>query len=155
MPSIFKDAVPTALGLNHVMVNHLEPDLLVVWQAAVVDFGDLDDADESRVGKDSFLDSHYFYAYLKSGHIPTYALVKDFEQTAVYQRIVPVKRSFSNRGAGWLERVKQYADGRAFDVSETRREMARIHASLGEQAQAERENRLAEKAENSVVSIYA
>jgi tetratricopeptide (TPR) repeat protein len=155
VPGVFDDAVPTALGLNHVMVNHLEPDLLVVRQAASNDFVNLEDAGNSRVGRDSFLDSHYFYEYLKSGHVHAYGLVMDFGRIAVYQRRVPLQRSFEGTGARWMDRVKQYADGRAYGVSETRRAMARVHASLGEREQADRENKLADEAENYAVSVYA
>ncbi|MCZ6631885.1 MAG: glycosyltransferase family 39 protein [bacterium] len=86
VPTQFQNALPIAHGQNYPVVNHLEPDILVVRENTARQFQDLEQANQSRIGKDLFLDTHYFYQYLKAGHIPTYRQVKNFGGVTLYQR---------------------------------------------------------------------
>ena len=151
VPDKFHTAYRT-FGQTYLMVNHFRPDLLVVRDAIVNDYRRREDAPRSRIGETAYLDSHFFYQYLEAGHIPAYRLLRDFGTVAVYERTAPAEGD--RQRMSWLELVKRLGSGRAFGVSEARRKMGDIHASLGRQDEAEREYRLAEKAREDPVKVY-
>ncbi|MDP6040122.1 MAG: glycosyltransferase family 39 protein, partial [Candidatus Latescibacteria bacterium] len=125
-----------ASSLHYVMVNHFEPDILVVRDALAGRFANIDDADRAQIGREAFLDRHYFYAYLQAGLIESYVLKKDFGSVAVYQRATAKDSRRVN--LGWGDRKERWAQGQALDAIGAFRYMADVHQSRGEVAEASR-----------------
>ena len=101
VPTKFKHVFRT-IGMGYPMVNHFEPDLLVVRDAVVSDYADPEEALKSRQGPLWYLDRHYFYTFLQKGLVPTYQLVKDFGSVAVYKRTVARVREEGDVRQRWL-----------------------------------------------------
>ena len=138
--------VHRTFGMTYPMVNHFEPDLLVVRGAMAGRYANLEDADRAWVGGVAFLDCHYFYKYLSERRLSTFDRIREFEQIGIYERNAPANT--------WLERLKQYAEGTLYGVPKARRSMAAIHEAVGLNAESERELRLAQEAESHPVEQY-
>jgi len=123
-------------SMHYLMVNHFEPDVLVVRDAISKRFSVLANADRAQIGRDAFLDRFYFYAYLKAQLINTYVLQKDFGSVAVYQRVVPkdMRRSDLN----WNNRMNRWAQRQVLDAAGAFAYMADLHESQGEKDEAQR-----------------
>ncbi len=142
-------------GQSYPVVNHFQPDLLVIRAPIAGRYSRIEDAKRGQMGKTVFLDRHYFYRYLKEGRIPTYRLLKDFGKpvkVAVYKRVGSEKK---DRPGKWLDRVKPFAAGKLYGLADSRQKMGEIHASLGAWNEAIREYRLlSEMAPNFALAHY-
>ena len=143
VPPKFLKAVPTAIGQSYPMVNHLKPDLLVVREATASHYSDLGDTSRTQLGKDLFLDSHYFYRYLRAGHIPVYRLARDFGTVSVYERTQAAPKGGQHSAPSWNERVTHLFSDQLYGQPLARETMGDIHFRLGLNDQAIREYRLA------------
>ena len=153
VPEKFRN-VHRTFGMTYPMVNHFEPDLLVVRDAMAGRYANLEDADRARVGGAAFLDRHYFYKYLSERRLSTYDRIKEFERIGIYERNAPKVRKGTEPASAWPERLKQYAAGTVYGVPKARKSMAAIHEAVGLNAESERELRLAEEAESHPVEQY-
>ena len=151
MPDKF-GLVYRTFGQGYPVVNHFQPDLLVIRAPIADRYGKIEDAKWAQMGETVFLDRHYFYRYLKEGRIPTYQLLKDFGKVAVYEHAVSEKKE---RPGKWLDWVKLCADGKLYGLADSRQEMGEIHASLGAWNEAIREYRLlSDMAPNVAIAHY-
>jgi hypothetical protein len=50
-----------SVGMDYPEVNHFEPDVLIIRDAIVSDFSNIDEAGSARIGEMAFKDQHYFY----------------------------------------------------------------------------------------------
>ncbi|MBT4139680.1 MAG: hypothetical protein HOE48_17305, partial [Candidatus Latescibacteria bacterium] len=91
VPSKFQNVYRT-FGQNYQMINHFEPDLLLVRDAIRADFGNPNEANDARMGAQAYMDCHYFYSFLGKGFVPDYRILKDFGSVAIYERIRPKVR---------------------------------------------------------------
>ena len=131
-------------ALHYLMVNHFEPDVLVVRDALAGRFANIDNADRAQAGRAAFLDRHYFYVYLQAGLLDSYVLKKNFGAVAVYQRAKSKDRRRVK--LGWDDRMERWAQGQVFDAVGAFGYMAAVHQSQGEVAEASRLLELAKDA---------
>ncbi|MDA0748305.1 MAG: glycosyltransferase family 39 protein, partial [bacterium] len=140
IPPQFRNVMRISLGQSYLIVHHLQPDLLVVRQAVAKDFQDVTKAESARIGKDAFLDAHYFYKFLEEGRIPTYRLEKEFDGVAVYRRTdVPLG---ATPRAAWQERVELLRNRQIRGAAVARETMGDVHFSQGQFQETLREYRL-------------
>ena len=103
------------------------------------------------MGNEAFLDRHFFYSYLKAGHFEDYRMEKDFGRVAVFRREKPKVHPPSS----WVDRVRGFATGKLYGVSEALKAVGAIHAKLGLEEEATRQFQRIEKiAEDNVSRIY-
>ena len=139
-------------GQTYAMVNHFQPDLLVVRDAIAGRYRDVGNADRVRIGKDPYMDHHHFYRYLQEGRFSEYQLLRDFGPVAVYQRTKPPRASPAR--LRWLDLLMAYNEGKVYGIGETSRKLAELHASVGLRDEAEAMYRRAEESTRATVAIY-
>ncbi len=153
VPSKFQNVFRT-FGHHYPLVSHFEPDLLVIREAIRKDYENIEDADDSRMGKPAFLDRHFFYRHLAEGRIATYRLVKDFGRMQVYGRVAPRVREWQDPSERWLKLAKMKFEGKLYGMVSARWTMGSIHMSLGLAEHAEREYSIAKASETFAIQIY-
>ena len=153
IPSKFRYAFRT-FGMSLTGVSHFEPDVLVVRRAIASDFSDPQNAERSWRGAQNYLDRHYFYAYLRDGLIPDFALDMDFGEVAVYRRSTSKVRHGAHPDSLWTRLVRHYRGSRAHGVAEAHRTMGDIHASMGRKELAEASYGRARETKNYPVRLY-
>lgn len=151
VPSEFPLALRIAKGQNYLIVNHLEPDLVVAREGIEKDFEDVDAADRSILGRGAYLDAHYYYRYLREGRIPTYSLKKDFGSVAVYERTQPKRAEVT--ADVWKERVRLVVSREVYRAGQAREVMGDIHVFKGIWSEALREYELASQLEPEDIRI--
>jgi tetratricopeptide (TPR) repeat protein len=139
-------------GQTYAMVNHFQPDLLVVRDAIAGRYRDAGNAERVRIGKDPYMDHHHFYRYLQEGRFPEYQLLRDFGTIAVYQRTQPPRSA--QAGLRWLDLLIAYNEGKVYGIAEASRKLGDIHASVGLGEEAEASYRQAEKSAGTTVATY-
>ena len=148
VPGTFQH-VARSFGLTYNAIEHFRPRLLLVRDAIATDYADTSLARDSRVGESAFLDSHYFYRYLRE-HRLAYREVRDFGTVAVYE----ADESIQPRDVPWKELVKMFGFGKVLGVRAARRTMTNVHISAGNMAEADRQRRLSERAPSHVFDRF-
>jgi len=141
VPSSFQKTART-FGMTYMAIEHFRPSLLVVRDAIVQDYADTARASESRVGELAYMDSHYFYSYLREGRIPAYKLAKDFGSVAVFTS----RDRMEERRMPWLQIIRSFGADRTLGVADARTQMAVRHREAGNTFEAARQRKLAETA---------
>ena len=131
-------------------IEHFRPDVLVVRDAIVSDYSDTSKAPDSRIGRIAYLDSHYFYRYLKEGRLPAYRQVKSFHTLTIFAR----NEALEPRTAAWLQLIRMFGRGKALGVSRARMKMAEVHLTVGRHDAASEQRELAYKAQNHALNQY-
>ncbi len=144
VPSRFERVYRT-FGQTYAVVNHFRPDLLVVREAIAARYENPDDADRAQMGAGAFRDRHFYYRYLREGHVSTYEAVRDSGRVAVYRRRAPDKEGARDL-PDWVSRMRMFAAGKLYGLAEARVTTGDIHASLGGWEDAEHEFRMAKEA---------
>jgi tetratricopeptide (TPR) repeat protein len=152
VPSKFR-GVFRSFGQSYPLINHLQPDLLVVRNAIADRYGNRNNGDRYQRGVQAFLDHHLYYYHLAAGHLSTYKKVKMFEGIAIYERTVP-KAAYATRD-NWLERVMLLGQGQLYGQLVARQEMGDFLASKALWTDAVREFQLAsDMVPDSAVLLY-
>ncbi len=126
VPGKFQNVART-FGMTYLAIEHFRPDVLVVRDAIVLDYSDTSKASDSRIGRIAYLDSHYFYRYLKEGRFSAYCKVKSFPTLTIFVR----DETLELRTAGWRQLIRMFGRGKALGVSKARLKMAEVHLTVG------------------------
>ncbi|MCZ6636128.1 MAG: hypothetical protein O7G87_22245, partial [bacterium] len=153
VPSQFQNTF-RLIGQSYVLVNHFEPDLLLIRDATAHDYSNRAEAPRARMGEQSFLDRHFFYRYLTEGHIPTYRLLRQFDRISIYERTVPRVRTEGTPKERWWHLVKSHLNKRHYGVVSARWTIGYLHTIWGDEEDAKREFRLAREASNFAMRVY-
>ena len=124
VPGKFKQSRVIIPAHTFSIVNHFEPDIIVLRDSQFNRFKDLSQADRSRVGRKTFYDIHYFYRFIKEGLIPDYELAKRFDGVAVYQRVGPRNHTLS-----FDECLQLFAEKKMVNPGRAREILGDIHFS--------------------------
>ncbi|MDP6040295.1 MAG: hypothetical protein QGG64_17215, partial [Candidatus Latescibacteria bacterium] len=117
IPSKFENAFAVLPAHTFLVVNHFEPDVIVLRKARFNRFQDLSEADRARVNKDTFYDIHYFYLFIQEDLIHDYELLKRFEGITIYRRRGKHNHTMSFDACKQLLSVNQIINiGRAREV---------------------------------------
>ncbi len=149
VPRKFQNTART-FGMTYLTIEHFRPDLLVVRDAIASDFADTLKAADSRIGRIAFLDSHFFYSYLREGRLSSYRLVKSWQTLAIYERT----ERLAPRQLAWLELMKMFGRQRILGVSQARSKMAEIHLVAGRHTEAREQRELAHKARSPIADRF-
>lgn len=153
VPSKFQNTFRT-FGMTYQLVNHFEPDLLIVRDAIAADFSNLAEASVVRMGAEAFRDSHFFYRFLQAGQFVDYRLLRDFETVAVYERILPKTREKEPFRKFWRSLVLQEVEGTRFGQVEALWIMSEMHRKYGDSEEAAKIVGRAQTMKNYVRRIY-
>jgi len=154
IPSQFRNVCKT-IGQNYQMVNHFEPDLIVIRKAIENDYKDRENAYKARIGEIPFLDCHFFYRYIREGLIPTYRLVKNFGTMAVYGRIEPRReQSVGDPGRQWKKLMVYFNQDQIYGMVSALWTIGTIHLSMGLTEEAERAFDRAKAGKNFLLRAY-
>jgi tetratricopeptide (TPR) repeat protein len=154
VPRKFQNVYRT-FGMTYQMVNHFEPDLLVVRDAIKADFDNPSEAQYARIGVEAYMDHHYFYCFLEEGSVPDYRLVRDFDQVAIYERVRPKVRSEGDARQLWRMLVLREREGRRYGQVEALWTMGWIQHSLGNVTMASETWARLEGMNNDVKRLYS
>lgn len=154
VPTQFQNVFRT-IGMSYPLVNHFEPDLLVVRDAVVSDYADPEEAMKSRQGPLWYLDRHYFYTYLQQGLVPTYQLVRDFGSVAVYERTISRVREEGDVRQRWLFLLEENRKNHRYGLVEAHWTMAYLHKKQGRALEAKVDHQRAQKSSNFAKRIYS
>ena len=143
------------IGMSYVEVNHFEPELLVVRDAVVSDYLDLEEAHKFRQGPLKYLNRHYFYRYLQQGLIPSYQLLRDFGRVAVYQRIVPRVSTEGDVRKRWRFLVQEYRKQHFYGLVAAHWTMGYIHEKQSKLREANADFQQAREASNFSKRLYS
>lgn len=149
VPGAFLDVART-FGMTALEVEHFRPDLLIVRDAIASDYADTSRAADSRIGRVAFMDSYWFYRYLKEGRIPEYERVKAFPTVTIYART----EKLAPRDLPWLRLMAMYSQAKALGVTAARRRMSDAHMLAGRHDAASEQRMLAEDARNHAMEHY-
>lgn len=149
VPGKFQNVART-FGMTYLAIEHFRPDVLVVRDAIVSDYSDPTKASDSRIGRIAYLDSHYFYRYLKEGRLPAYRRVKSFPTLTIFAR----NEALEPRTAAWHQLIRMFGRGKALGVSRARMKMAEVHLTVGRHDAASEQRELAYKAQNHALNQY-
>lgn len=153
VPSVF-EYVFRSVGTTYLDVTHFEPDVLVIRDAIVSDYSNLEEANSARIGEVGFKDCHYFYKYLQEGKLADYRLKKDFGSVAIYERTIPKVRDDKDLKTLWLRLLSDYVHQRRYGVAEAYWTMGLLHAKDGLMEMAAQEFARAQKSQNFTKRIY-
>jgi len=153
VPSVF-EYVFRSVGMTYLDVTHFEPDVLVIRDAIVSDYSNLEEAKSARIGEVGFKDCHYFYKYLQEGKFTDYRLKKDFGSVAIYERTIPKVRDDKDLKALWLQLLSDYMGQRRYGVVETYWTMGFLHQQEGLAEMAAQDFARAQKSQNFTKRIY-
>ena len=153
VPSVF-EYVFRSVGTTYLDVTHFEPDVLVIRDAIVSDYSNLDEAKSARIGEVSFKDCHYFYKYLQEGKFTSYRLRKDFGRVAIYERTMPKVRDDKDIKTLWFGLLSDYVNHRRYGVAEAYWTMGSLHVKEGLMEMATQEFARAQKTQNYTKRIY-
>ena len=122
VPSKFVDAFVITPAHTFPVVNHFEPEFMVLRDARFRRFQNLEEAEHSRVGKNVFYDIHYFYRFIKDGLIADYESLKDFDGVTIYRR-----RTNHNHTLSFAECKQLFASNQLINVGRAREVMGDAH----------------------------
>jgi len=140
VPSKYRDSFRT-FGQSYPLINHFQPDVIVVRHAIANRYGNREDAERFKQGIDVFLDRHLFYRLLASGGVGSYLKVKAFSGIEIFER--SARKAGYAAADNWHDRVKVLGQGQLYGLPKARQEMGDFLASGRHWLDAAREYSLA------------
>lgn len=141
--------VARTFGMTYMAIEHFRPRVLVVRDAIVSDYADTSKAREARSGRVAYLDSHYFYRYLKEGGLREFRLVKSFARVSIYESI-----GLEARPIRWPRLMAMFGSGKPLGVAAARKRMSDAHLIAGRHDEASEQRRLAHKAQSYALGRF-
>ena len=152
VPAKFRSVFRT-FGQSFPLINHLQPDVLVVRNSIADRYRNREDGTRFHKGVEVFLDHHLFYRHLLAGDLSNYQKVMAFPGVSIYERLAP-KVEYATTES-WTKRVILLGQGRLFGLPKARQEMGDVMASRGLWQDAAREFQLAiDMVPGSAVYLY-
>ncbi|MFT5365436.1 MAG: 4-amino-4-deoxy-L-arabinose transferase-like glycosyltransferase [Candidatus Latescibacterota bacterium] len=125
------DQVFRTTNMDYLLVNHFQPDLLVVRDASTHEYEDPKNATRAVIGPQAFWARHYFYTYLKDGLLEDYRQIIAFEGIRIYQRTQGKDGGRAN--LSWTQRRVLLSENKFTGVSEAMARLGVLYVSRGEE----------------------
>jgi 4-amino-4-deoxy-L-arabinose transferase-like glycosyltransferase len=116
-------------NMDYLLVNHLQPDILVVRDASTREYEDPQNSTRAVDGPQAFWARHYFYLYLKKNMLEDYREVKKIGGSRVYERAQ--QKKLTEKNLSWLDRKALLLQKKYRGIPEAKVKLAVLHLAQG------------------------